>query len=49
MLLLRRLRSLVLIRAPYKKKCSLAADEAGIPKYFLAIRDKIGNLASLAF
>jgi hypothetical protein len=48
-LLLSRLRNLVLIRAPCEKKRSLAADEAGIPKYFLAIRDKIGNLALLAF
>ena len=49
MLLLSRLRSLVLIRAHCEKKRLLVVDEASIPKYFLAIRDKIGNLALLAF
>ena len=49
MLLLSQLRSLVLIRAPYKKKYLLVVDKAGISKYFFTIKNKIGNLALLAF
>jgi hypothetical protein len=48
-LLLSRLSNLVLIRAPCKKKRSLVVDKASISKYFLAIKDKMENLALLAF
>jgi hypothetical protein len=47
--LLSLLRNLVIIRAPWEKNLSLAIKEAGIPKYFLAIKAKIGNLIALDF
>jgi hypothetical protein len=41
--------NLVIIRAPWEKNLSLGAKEARIPKYFLAIKAKAGNLIALDF
>ena len=48
-LLLSLLRNLVIIRAPCEKNLSLVAEEAGIPKYFRAIKARQGNLEALDF
>ena len=48
-LLLSLLRNLVIIRVPCEKNLSLAAEEAGIPKYFRAIKARQGNLKVLDF
>jgi hypothetical protein len=37
-----------IIRAPWEKNLLELAKEAGIPKYFLAIKDKTGYLEALS-
>jgi hypothetical protein len=48
-LLLSLLRNLVITRAPCENNLSLAVEEAGIPKYFRAIKARQGNLEALDF